>query len=896
MWRSGQKNPERQNKPLECLNRLSQLLDDYGLSENDLLQAAVELIPFTFPHPNEACARIQLSGKEFKTKGYKETSGKLSTKLILNNKTERSIEVFYPENLCQLEKGITPEESAKLLETFAKSLAKGLEQRQNEEELKKNRELLSKTQDLAQIGIWEYDLVSDHVTWTDQVYRIFGLNPQEFGATYQAFLDHVHPDDRKKVNKAYSDSVEEGKDMYEVEHRVVRKNTGEVLFTHGKCFHERGQTGKIVRSIGLVQDVTKSTKTKEKLRKSEYRLRSTLNNMKEGCQIISFDWRYLFVNDEVATHARKTKSELLGKTMMEVYPGIEKTAMFKVLQQCMEERTTHYFENEFTYPDGSYGWFDLTIQPSPEGIMVFSVDITERKQAEKELQKLYDDIFLILKSSPTALALTRVSDGKFITINDTYTTIMGYHPHEVVGHTVSDLNIYVNDNERDQLMKILQDEGRVWNYELDTRHKNGTVRNLLVSMEPIIYNGEKTLISTFVDITEKKKMYEDLKKAKEKAEESDRLKSAFLANMSHEIRTPMNGILGFTNLLREPGISGEEKDRYTEIIEKSGERMLDTVNDIVEISKIEAGILSVEKKQINVNDCVNDLVQFFSQEAKNKGLELSIDHLLPENSAIIITDQSKLESILSNLIKNAIKYTFEGSIKVGCHIQEEYIEFYVKDTGVGIPGDRQEVVFNRFEQADISDTSAFEGSGLGLAISRSLVDMLNGSIWLDSKVDKGSTFYFTIPVHREAQPSTTGNTSEVVNNENQAYDEKPPNKLKILIAEDDQVSFNYLSTLLKRIDCEIIRAINGTEAVQYYRDNPDIDLILMDVKMPEMDGYKATRKIREIDEEVPVIAQTAYAITGDGKRALEAGCDDYIPKPIKKHVLMQKINKLVKTG
>ncbi|MGM0613587.1 MAG: GAF domain-containing sensor histidine kinase, partial [Bacteroidota bacterium] len=218
-----------------------------------------------------------------------------------------------------------------------------------------------------------------------------------------------------------------------------------------------------------------------------------------------------------------------------------------------------------------------------------------------------------------------------------------------------------------------------------------------------------TNIGTFI---ERINNLQNLKKAKEKAEESDRLKTAFLANMSHEIRTPMNGILGFTNLLMDPDLTGEEKDQYIEIIHKSGQRMMSTVSDIVEISKIEAGIISIQYATTNANKIVKELVNFFRSEAQKKGLTLTLDKLLPESDSTLHTDQNKFESVLSNLIKNAIKYTDSGSINAGCQVNDGFAEFYVKDTGIGVPQKRQEAIFNRFEQADISDTRAFEGSGL----------------------------------------------------------------------------------------------------------------------------------------------------------------------------------------
>ncbi|MDA3911601.1 MAG: PAS domain S-box protein [Bacteroidales bacterium] len=387
---------------------------------------------------------------------------------------------------------------------------------------------------------------------------------------------------------------------------------------------------------------------------------------------------------------------------------------------------------------------------------------------------------------------------------------------------------------------------------------------------------------------ERIKYVEELIAAKEKAEESDRLKSAFLANMSHEIRTPMNGILGFTDLLLEPDLSSDEKEYFINIVQQSGQRMLNTVNNIVTISKIEAGLVSASTIETDFNKRIKELVDFFKPEAEKKGLDLIVDMLLPFSEKDIITDQIKLDSILTNLIKNAIKYTESGKINVGCQTDGTVVEFYVKDTGIGIPIDRIEAIFNRFEQADISDTRAFEGSGLGLAIAKSYVEMLDGKIHVKSVEGKGSTFYFTLPAKRKNERKPTEHTEELSFNKKKNFGLE---KLKILIVEDDEASRNYLSLIVKDLSDQLFITKTGREAIEICRDNKAIDLILMDIKMPEMNGYEATRRIRGFNADVIIIAQTAISLSADREKAIESGCNDYISKPIKKNELLMLIQK-----
>jgi len=287
---------------------------------------------------------------------------------------------------------------------------------------------------------------------------------------------------------------------------------------------------------------------------------------------------------------------------------------------------------------------------------------------------------------------------------------------------------------------------------------------------------------------------------------------------------------------------------------------------------------------------MTNIYNFFKQETEQKGLQIYYKNALPENEAIINTDQNKLYAILVNLVKNAIKFTHKGSIEFGYNLVETHgraslLQFYVKDTGIGIPKDRQKAVFERFIQADISDEQAFQGAGLGLSISKAYVEMLGGKIWVESEPGKGSTFYFTIPYHTEPEQKI------ITNSVSSGEDEIQVNNLKILITEDDKGSETLLEMVFNKFSRNILKAGTGIEAVEVCHNNPDIDLILMDIKMPEMDGYEATRKIRQFNKDVVIIAQTAYALAGDREKAIIAGCNDYISKPVSKALLIALVKK-----
>jgi PAS domain S-box-containing protein len=395
---------------------------------------------------------------------------------------------------------------------------------------------------------------------------------------------------------------------------------------------------------------------------------------------------------------------------------------------------------------------------------------------------------------------------------------------------------------------------------------------------------------------EKEKRAAELVIAKERAEESDRLKSAFLANMSHEIRTPMNGILGFAELLKGPGLTIKEQQEYIEIIEKSGKRMLNIINDIVDLSKIESGLMKMNIKDSNINEQIEYIYTFFKPEVEAKGMQLFFKNALPASEAIITTDREKMFSILSNLIKNAIKYSNNGSIEMGYVLKtkkestiqsgNKILEFYVKDTGIGIPKDRQKAVFERFVQADIEDIHAKQGAGLGLSITKAYIEMLGGKIWLESEEGKGSTFYFTIPYDNKLEEKTVSENL-VIDNEIVV----PLKKIKILIAEDDQISKLFINKAVQPFGKEILNVDNGADAVEACHNNQDIDLVLMDIKMPIMDGYEASQNIRQFNKDVVIIAQTAYGLNGDREKSLDAGFNDYIRKPVNKTELESLLQK-----
>ncbi len=381
-----------------------------------------------------------------------------------------------------------------------------------------------------------------------------------------------------------------------------------------------------------------------------------------------------------------------------------------------------------------------------------------------------------------------------------------------------------------------------------------------------------------------------------KAEENNLLKTYFLANISHEIRTPMNGILGFTELLRENDLPESERDRYLNVIRTSGNHLLKLINDVINISRIEAGHSEINERTFNINTLLRDLFDFFKIQISrdNREIDFKYNFHFDDNSAFISADDIKIRQTLLNLLGNAYKFTETGSIEFGYSLQESSsrkysnLLFYVKDTGIGIGTPDQKMIFDIFKQVDDSHTRKYGGTGLGLSITRRLVELMGGEIWVESDLDSGSTFYFTIP-YTAAHQNSENLHAAVVRSENMG-----DNNGLVLIVEDNDDSYRYLERVLEKQGFTLLRAVNGREAVEFARMYINIMIILMDIQLPVMNGYEATKRIREFNPSVPIIAQTGNAFEEDRLKCLEAGCSSFITKPLDINHLLDIISNFLK--
>jgi PAS domain S-box-containing protein len=624
-------------------------------------------------------------------------------------------------------------------------------------------------------------------------------------------------------------------------------------------------------------------RTENALRESEEKFRALFHQAAEGILIGNSKGEILLVNEAMEELTGYSQVELQGNKMNMLFQDgdlQEKTLPFNFPEDSQVVSAMRKIRRK----KGDGLMIEMRSKKMSDGrLQTFFSDITERIQAERSLK----DFERIFNLSANPICITNV-EGNLLKINPSFAAKLGYKKGEIEGRNITDF-MHPDDHQRtfDYISREMKRKSKLLNIENRYIAKNGEIIWFSWSTQPIYDEGIG--FSVAHDITRLKIIESELIEAKEKAEESDRLKTAFLANMSHEIRTPMNGIIGFSEMFISSDLTQEERIHYGKIIHNSGLKLLTVLDDIINISRIETGELELYFEPVNVILLLGEVYDLFLARAYESGITFSFENDLDDEHARVITDKGRLHQVISNLISNALKFTKKGSVSFGCVLKEENLEFFVEDTGIGIAPEASRLIFERFQQADHSISKEFGGTGLGLAISQKLAELLGGKIWVVSKPGEGSIFYFTIPF--KPAPETDREDRVAVRMNNKVKNQK---KLALLV-EDDDANLEFLDTLLKRQGLDTIHARNGKEAVEVVKAHTAIDLVFMDIKMPLMNGLDATRIIKSIRPQLYIVAQTAFAMQADREKALKAGCDSYISKPIVAEALQEVLNKFLES-
>jgi len=676
-------------------------------------------------------------------------------------------------------------------------------------------------------------------------------------------------------------------DKYEVEYRILT-SSGKY-----KWFYDIGSVvswdsgGLPLYVRGLVIDITNRKQMEEDLKLSSVRLELAARAGGFGV------WDYDFVNNILVWDDQMFK--LYGITRKDftgVYEAWQKTCHPDDKERAEKEiqmaiRGEKEFDTEFrvTRPDGSVhniraiGVVQRNAAGHPMPMIGMNWDITELRKAEKEKlddsESRYRSIF---NGSPDGIIIADPETKRIIFANPAQCQILGYTEEELKMMNIA--AIHPDETYRYSLAEFEKQARGEKNrpHDIQCLKKNGEIFYADISSSILDMNGRQYIVGFFRDITERRKAEVVLKEALVKAESGNRLKTAFMQNISHEVRTPLNGILGFGNLLIESDLADSEKQQYVSLLQASSDRLVNTITDYMDIALIISDNMNVSLKSVNVMQVLTGLKNKFWNLCNEKKLALNLI-IPPENESFCIqTDPELFLKIISHLLDNAIKFTREGSITMGFSVGLDKIDFFCKDTGIGIEQEAKERIFESFVQENVTSTRGHEGSGLGLSIIRGLTNLLGGEIRLESIKGQGTSFFLSLPVAWGAPDK-----DETAKGRNRY---SATGGLEILIVDDDFLNLTYLKTILRKSDSVIYKAVNGREAIELCRKNQGISLVLMDIKMPVMNGFEAVREIRKFNTHVVIIAQTAYAHAGVREEALSAGCNDYITKPIEKTVLL----------
>ena len=647
-------------------------------------------------------------------------------------------------------------------------------------------------------------------------------------------------------------------------------------------------------NCGFARDITERKKNAEEMKLRIDQLRQIIDLVPSYIFAKDIDGKFLLANKAMAEIFGMDPDSVVGKSDLDSGTPEYIISDYRKADMTVIEKGQAVLipEEPVLRRDGQLGWFQTVKIPykhpglEKPALLGVATEITERKKVEDELRKSEERFRKLFESHSAVKLLVDPESGRIIDANNAAVNYYGWDINTLRNITFFDLNAASLEEMNLKIMEIPHDKGVVF----ESVHKlaNGTLRDVEVYTSRIEIENNTFLHSIIHDITEKKKILTDLIIAKEKSEESDRLKTAFLHNISHEIRTPMNAIVGFTSLMNSPDLSEETRKQYIDIVYQSSSQLLSIITDIVDISNIESGHSRINISNISINKVLKNIFKQYTYRASYANLNFKYSTGLEDNISVIACDETKLMQVLSNLLDNAFKFTKYGSVEFGYSVVPCFLEFYVKDSGIGIPIEFFDRIFDRFYQ--VEDPSVRHGgTGLGLSICKAYVEQMGGKIWLESKPGEGTTFYFSVPYipnPDELPRGTTEDESEV----------KPITSGSIiLVAEDDDINYLLLKEIVESMGLSTMRARNGVEAVDKAIQLKETDLILMDIKMPIMDGFEATAKIKSLRPVIKIIAITAYTQDSDKEKIMLSGFSDYVSKPVDRNKLVKLLMKYLAT-
>jgi PAS domain S-box-containing protein len=737
------------------------------------------------------------------------------------------------------------------------------------------------------VGIWDYDVVRNTLVWDDQMFRIYGVRPDQFVGAYEAWRAGLHPDDRQRGDDEIRMALQGDKD-FDTEFRVVRPD-GSVRNVRALAILQRAADGTPLRMIGTNWDITEEKRLESRLKSSEENFRAFFQTVDDIIVVAAPDGRFLYVNESLHRKLGYTDEDLAGMRVRDLHPEDRRREADEIFAAMARGDQSHcplplISRSGVLIPVETRIWTGKW--NGADCIFGVSKDLS----AEQEAQQRFEHLF---RNNPALMAITVLPGRQFVDVNNAFLKTLGYSSAEIMGRTAADLGLYVQPEQQAAIAEKIKKEEWISEYEMQIRRKDGTIVYGLFSAEVVRSHGRKYFLNVMVDITARKQAEDRIREsnrqlelATAQANAASVAKSEFLANMSHEIRTPMNGVIGMTGLLLDTRLDAEQR-HYAETALHSAESLLTVLNDILDFSKIEAGKLEMEILDFDLRALLDDFASSMALHAQKKGLEF-VCAADPDVPGRLRGDPGRLRQILVNLTGNAIKFTPAGEVAVLVSCLDDRsgpvrLRFSVRDTGIGIAADKRSLLFQKFTQVDASTTRTYGGTGLGLSISKQLAEMMGGEIGVESEEGRGSTFWFTIRLDRQpAEPAPVPNV-EIRGD-------------RILVVDDNATNRRVLSSLIRAWGARAEDAADGPSALEILRKARDCNdpfrSAILDMQMPGMDGIALARAIRS-DAALKDISLMLLTSLGQDIHALRTGNEGFsacLTKPVRQSDLFNALS------
>ncbi len=751
-------------------------------------------------------------------------------------------------------------------------------------------------------NVWEHDYLKNQTVFSKLAIEMIDYKAGDDIKVSEWWMNHIHPEDKHIVERLDARYKSGEINEHNEEYRLINNN-GEVhwILDRGVML-ERAPDGSPLKTFGTHTDITQIKETEHALRESEQRFRS----LAENTPGVLYKYHYRGKNNSSFIYISPDTGRKIGITEEQlenfysfIHPDDRKREK-EARKSSFKHNTPYQFEGRFILPGKSVIWLHIASsfrRLQSDGTLIYTgiiTNITREKEAEISVQLREEKYRNIIAN--INLGMMEVNNDDVIDyVNQCFCNMCGYTEEELIGSKASSLFLTKDTqlvmSEKNKLRK----KGYSDAYEMAVKNKKGEPRWWLISGAPR-YNDEGAMVGTIgihLDITEQKQLESDLILARKQAEESAKSKQVFLANMSHEIRTPMNAIIGMSHQLAKTSLT-ERQRTFLETIHSAADNLLVVVNDVLDLSKMEAGKLTLEKIGFCLKDVIDRAIHVVEHKAEEKGLLLSIEYYDARIAPVQLGDPYRINQVLLNLLSNAVKFTEKGAISLRCSVQNEHdniqaITIEVRDTGIGMEAEFAEKIFEAFQQEYSSVTRKYGGTGLGMQICKQLVEMMEGTIEVKSKKGVGTNIAVTIEFPE-------GKAEDIHRNEIMPFEAHMLKGKKILVADDNDMNRFLITVVFQNYNSIVIEARNGKEAIDALAKEP-VDIVLMDVQMPVMDGLQATRYIREVlKSNVPVIALTANAIKGDHEKYMESGMNSYVLKPFNEDDLIRAIIKQLEGG